>query len=251
MTSDEERGRVRYGNNKMGKYRALLRNKALARHLPPTKLATLDNIRGMLQRYSSVYLKPSHGTGGSGIFKLSRTKEGYRLRSGTRSRTFGSLGGAFAAYNRAKAKKIYLVQMGIPLLSYKNRPFDLRIMVQRNPRRAWEATGIVGRLAKPHKIVTNYHSGGKPMPADVLLASAIPAGKRARYRAQLQTLGLRISRHMSGYFPGFRAYGVDVGIDKSLKPWIIEVNSRPDKSIFNALTDKRMYLKIVRYSRVR
>ncbi|OBG74226.1 hypothetical protein A9X05_26130 [Mycobacterium sp. E3298] len=38
---------------------------------------------------------------------------------------------------------------------------------------------------------------------------------------------------------------------KSLKPWIIEVNSRPDKSIFNALSDKRMYRKIVSYSRRR
>jgi len=242
---------VRYGNNKMGKYRALSRDKALARHLPPTKLATLNNIRGMLKRYSAVYLKPSHGTGGNGIFKLSRTKDGYLLRSGTRSRSFASLEGAYAAYNRSKAKKVYLVQMGISLLSYKNRPFDLRIMVQRNPRRAWEATGIVGRLAKPRKIVTNYHSGGRPMPADVLLASAIPAGKRAGYRARLQALGLRIGRHMSGYFPGFRAYGVDVGIDRSLKPWIIEVNSRPDKSIFNALADKRMYRKIVHYSRMR
>ncbi|WP_141692548.1 YheC/YheD family protein [Paenibacillus pectinilyticus] len=54
---------------------------------------------------------------------------------------------------------------------------------------------------------------------------------------------------MSGIFPNFSSYGVDIGIDKEMKPWIIEVNTRPDKYIFNALSDKRMFRKIIRYER--
>ncbi|WP_158082120.1 YheC/YheD family protein [Paenibacillus ferrarius] len=239
-----------YWNNKLGKHRALLTNKELARHLPPTKLATKANIHGMLEKYRTLYLKPNHGTGGNGIFKLSHHGNKYRLQNGTRSRTFTSFEGAFTAFTKSRAKKIYLVQKGISLLHYQKRPFDLRIMVQRSPQRKWEVTGIVGRLARPHKVVTNYHSGGKPMPARELLTPFVPSAEQSPYIGQLNTLGLRISRHMSGIFPRFLAYGVDIGIDKELKPWIIEVNTKPDKFIFNALADKRMFRKIMRYARI-
>ncbi|MDI4645232.1 YheC/YheD family protein [Cohnella hashimotonis] len=239
-----------YGNNKLGKYRLLRKDRTAAAHLPPTAVASLKSIQAMLGRYSSVYLKPSHGTGGFGIFKLSRSKGRYLLKHGTHSRAYAKLEHAYGAFAKAKANKTYLVQMGIPLLSYKRRPFDLRVMVQRNPKGAWEATGIVGRVARPNKIVTNYHNGGKPMPVDVLLSQSIPPAGRARYKRRLMGLGLRVSRHLNRRFPQFRAYGIDIGIDRSLKPWIIEVNSRPDKSIFNALSDKRMYRKIMAYGRM-
>jgi hypothetical protein len=241
---------VVYSNNKLGKYRALLTNAELARHLPPTSLAKKENVCRMLEKYRAVYLKPSHGTGGFGIFKLSRRDNGYHLQNGTRSRSFATLGGAYAAFVKAKGKKIYLVQKGIPLLRYQGRPFDLRIMVQRSPRRKWEVTGIVGRLARPHKIVTNYHNGGRPMPIRELLTPFIPKTEHIPYIDRLKALGVRISSHMSGIFPRFRAYGVDLGIDKELKPWIIEVNTLPDKYIFNALADKQMFRKIMRYARL-
>ncbi|WP_240420148.1 YheC/YheD family protein [Paenibacillus periandrae] len=241
---------LKYWNNKLGKYRAMLNNKELSDHLPPTRLVNKSNVKGMLDKYRAVYLKPSHGTGGFGIFKLSSSKKGYRLQNGTRSRSFATFDGAYAAFSKEKGKKIYLVQKGIPLLHFQGRPFDLRVMVQRSPERKWEATGIVGRLARPHKVVTNYHSGGRPMPAHELLAPFMPKNKQVSYVAGLKTLGVKISRHMRGVFPRFRSYGVDIGIDKALKPWIIEVNTSPDKYIFNALTDKRMFRTIMRYSRL-
>ncbi|MDR6551815.1 YheC/YheD family protein [Paenibacillus qinlingensis] len=238
-----------YWNNKLGKYKALLTNEQLALNLPPTNLATEATVERMLGKYHVVYLKPSHGTGGHGIFKLSRANAGYRLENGTRSRSFSTFKGTYVAFQKAKGKKTYLVQKGIPLLQYQGLPFDLRIMVQRNRTRKWEVTGIVGRLAMPNKIVTNYHSGGRPMPAGKLLSPFIPKKEQVSYVQLLKDLGVRTSKHMSRIFPNFRSYGVDIGIDKEMKPWIIEVNTRPDKYIFNALSDKRMYRKILLYER--
>jgi glutathione synthase/RimK-type ligase-like ATP-grasp enzyme len=238
-----------YRNNKLGKYKALLTNEELAFNLPPTILATVAKVERMVEKYHVVYLKPSNGTGGYGIFKLSRTDSGYRLENGIQSRSFSTFKGTYVAFQKAKRKKTYLVQKGIPLLRYKGRPFDLRIMVQRNRQRKWEVTGIVGRLALPNKVVTNYHSGGRPMPVGRLLTPFISKKEQVSYVESLKVLGLKISKHMSGIYPKFRSYGVDIGIDKEMKPWIIEVNTRPDKYIFNALSDKRMYRKIIRYER--
>ncbi|WP_159885715.1 YheC/YheD family protein [Paenibacillus puerhi] len=238
-----------YGNNKLGKYRALLKRRELAVHLPPTKRAEKANVRSMLAAYGEVYLKPNLGTGGFGIYKLSRAARGYRLQGGTESRTFKSFDGAYAHFARVARKKTYLVQKGIPLLRYQDRPFDLRIMVQRSPSRKWEVTGMMGRLARPHKVVTNYHNGGRPMPVNDLVAPYIPRAKQGPYMGRLKALALRTSGHLSGIFPRFRAYGLDIGMDKGMKPWIIEVNTKPDKYIFKALADKRMFRKIMRYAR--
>ncbi|MBA2943765.1 YheC/YheD family protein [Paenibacillus sp. CGMCC 1.16610] len=247
-TDDWGEGMV-YWNNKLGKYKALLTNEELALSLPPTILATEANVEGMLGKYRTVYLKPSNGTGGYGIFKLSRTDSRYRLANGTRHRSFATFKGTYRAFQHAKRKKVYLVQKGIPLLHYHGLPFDLRIMIQRNQHHKWEVTGVVGRLAKPNKVVTNFHSGGKPMPVEKLLSPFMSKKEQVSYVESLKVLGIRISKHMSGIFPKFRSYGVDIGIDKEMKPWIIEVNTRPDKYIFNALTDKRMFHKIIRYER--
>ncbi|WP_409345907.1 YheC/YheD family protein [Paenibacillus sp. MBLB4367] len=240
-----------YWNNKLGKYRALRNDAELARHLPRTFVSSRTNVQRMLAKHKAVYLKPNHGTGGFGIYKLSRGDRGYRLQNGTRSRSFDTFDGAYAVFMKGAMKKTYLVQKCIPLLRYKGRPFDLRIMVQRNDRGKWDVTGMVGRLARPHKIVTNYHNGGKPMPVRELLSPHIPAAKQDPYLKRLNSLSLRISTHLKRFFPRFRAYGVDLGIDEHMVPWIIEVNTRPDKYIFNALKDKRMFRKILRYGRLR
>ncbi|QGQ94746.1 hypothetical protein EHS13_07550 [Paenibacillus psychroresistens] len=108
-------------------------------------------------------------------------------------------------------------------------------------------TGVVGRLARPKKIVTNYHSGGTPLPLEGLLSSHIPTNKTS-YMNEIRDLGVHVSKHMGKYFSKYRSFGVDVAIDSSFKPWILEVNTRPDKHIFNALKDKSMYRKIVRFS---
>ncbi|MGU3472601.1 YheC/YheD family protein [Paenibacillus sp. D51F] len=239
-----------YWNNKYGKHRIMMKKEELAKHLPPTAIATKESVRRMAKRHGSVYLKPILGTGGFGIFKLSTENGKFRLQNGTRSRLFGQYEKAYAAFASASQKKRYLAQKSIPLLRVEGRPFDLRIMVQRNPRHEWEVTGTVARLALPRKIVTNYHSGGKPMPLWNLLGTQVPKADRPAYEKRLKQLALKASSHIGTYFPRFRAYGVDVGIDKELRPWIIEVNSKPDKSIFNALSDKRMYRKILRYGRL-
>lgn len=239
-----------YWNNKLGKHQAMLKEKELARHLPQTAPADRKNVRVMLERYRTVYLKPNLGTGGYGIYRLQHTHEGYRLQGGTQSRTYKTFEAAFAAFEQGKGRKFYLVQKGIPLLRHHGNPFDLRVMVQRNPQNKWEVTGIVGRVAQPNKVVTNYHNGGQPKPIEELLAPLMSKAEISNYIERLNQLGIRVSRHLGGIFPSFRAYGVDIGMDKDLKPWIIEVNSRPDKYIFNALKDKRMFRKILRYGRL-
>ncbi|WP_088833720.1 YheC/YheD family protein [Paenibacillus tyrfis] len=241
-----------YANTKWGKHSYLKTGARWKPYLPETQRASRAAVSSMLKRWGAVYLKPNNGTGGYGIMKITSTGNGrYTLKSGYATRTFHSFGSLYSAFSRHTARRSYLVQKAIPLLHYKKRPFDLRIMVQRNRQRGWDVTGMVGRLARPRKIVTNYHNGGTPMPVDMLISPHIRGKRRTGFIQELKTLGRGVSEYMSAKYPKFPAFGVDVAIDAKLKPWILEVNTRPDKSIFNALKNKTMYRRILSYARMK
>jgi len=124
----------------------------------------------------------------------------------------------------------------------------LRVMVQMNPRSRWESTGIIGRVAHPRKIVTNYHAGGTPMPFSRLLSGYLNAGQRNDYENRLRKLGVSVAEALNQRYPRLKEIGLDVAIDESLRPWILEVNTFPDPYIFRKLPDRSVFRKIYSYA---
>ncbi len=202
----------------------------------------------MLNKHKMVYIKPINGSFGQGVIRVEKN-ENYRFQSGKAARSFRTFLGLFGALNKAKLNRSYLVQQGIHLLTHQKRIFDIRIMVQKSPKKVWEATGYIGRVAHPQKIVTNFHNSGKPLPLELLLAPYLKNQKKDDYIKSLRHLGYQIATQYQKIYPGFKEIGIDIGIDKDLKPWVLEVNTAPDPFIFNQLKDKKMFFKVLRYSR--
>lgn len=243
--------KVKYKMGKLGKYNFMKKYKTIRTFLPDTRKATLSSIKIMLNLYGSVYLKPDEGTGGHGIYKLTRAKNHFILHSGSNARNFSSLNVLFASMQRLLIRNKYIVQKGIVLLKHNNRPFDIRVMVQKNERGLLDVTGIIGRQARRNRIVTNYHSGGTPLPVDTLLKSYLKVGPRKKYIQQIVKLGKDASDVLGKSYRRKRAFGVDIAIDSKMKPWVLEINTQPDMSIFNTLKDKTMYKRILRYSKIK
>ncbi|MCR8634582.1 YheC/YheD family protein [Paenibacillus radicis (ex Xue et al. 2023)] len=241
--------KVKYKMGKLGKHNFMKKFDAINAYLPDTRLATKSNIKTMISLYESLYLKPDEGTGGHGIYKLTKTNNGYSLRSGTTSKSFSSIGALYDSHQLLFTKNKYIVQEGIDLLKHNKRAFDIRVMVQKNRNKELVPTGIIGRLAKPKKIVTNYHSGGTPLPIETLLKSHLKSDSRKQYIQKIVTLGIVASKVLGKSYKSKRAFGVDIAIDSKMKPWILEINTQPDMSIFNTLKDKTMYRRILRYSK--
>jgi len=234
--------------SKLAKTEVLMRNAGLRELIPDTRRLTRESLSDMLHRYGMVYVKPDKGTYGKGVIRVERTSDGYLARTGTRSFRFGSTDSLYDGLQRLKNKGVYVAQRGIRLLKYKGRRFDIRVMVQKSPAGEWEATGIIGRLAHPRKIVTNYHSGGTPMAWSVLMRPHLDAERRKACAAQLRKLGVDTARQLQRRWPGLKEIGLDVAIDSSLKTWILEVNTAPDPFIFRKLKDKSIFRKIYRYA---
>jgi len=234
---------------KLGKHNFMKKYNSIHTVLPDTRAATKANIISMIAKYNSLYLKPDVGTGGFGIYKIIKKNKSFILKSGTRSTEYKSFQALYGSIQKVLRKKKYVVQKGIDLLKHDGRPFDIRVMVQKNRNRRLETTGIIGRLARKNKIVTNYHNGGTPMKIDYLLKSHFRGSQRASLIKKIESVGREASVVLAKRLSGNKAFGVDIAIDSKMKPWVLEVNTRPDMSIFKTLKDKSMYRKILKYSR--
>lgn len=242
------RRRPRWLGSKWVKTKVLLRNSKIKPHIPDTRIFNRTTLKSMLGAYRMVYVKPVRGTQGKGVIKVERTGKDFRYQEAIKEYVFPNFKEMLASLKRETGTKRYLVQKGIPLLKYRGRRFDIRVMIQKNLKRRWEATGIVGRLGHPRKIVTNFHNGGKPMPIDTLLDPSLKPLQIRKLKKRLKRLGLKVARQIGTKCPAVDAVGMDIGLDQSAYPNILEVNMRPDTLIFNALRDKRMYRKVRKYA---
>ncbi|GAA4848678.1 hypothetical protein GCM10023310_28610 [Paenibacillus vulneris] len=243
------RNKVKFKWGKLGKYRFMKKYSSIRPYLPDTRLATKANIGTMLEKYGTVYLKPDEGASGYGIYKLTKKGDQYILRSGTTTRYYHSLDAAYRPHHQWFTRYRYVAQQGIRLLQHNKRAFDLRIMVQKNKDKQFEVTGIIGRLAKQGKIVTNFHSGGTPLPVETLLSSHLTGDEQASFIQSMEQIGKEASVVLGHSYRSNKAFGVDIAIDSDMKPWILEVNTRPDTKIFRALKDKTMYRRIMQYAK--
>lgn len=234
--------------SKWSKTSVLLADETIAAHIPLTRKLSHESLLAMLKQQGMVYVKPDRGTFGIGVVRVEAVGgDGYQYQEGMRIRTFATYDAMYQSLKQLIGKRTYLAQRGIHLLRHRRRRFDLRVMVQKNPAGRWETTGLIGRLAHPGKIVTNYHSGGTPLAFGELMATHLPQAEHRSYAARLEKLGVQVARRLQTAYPGLKEIGIDVALDTQLRPWILEVNTKPDPYIFRKLKDRRVFRKVYRY----
>jgi hypothetical protein len=242
---------IRRVRSKWSKTAALLADPRLRELVPETRKFSRDALADMLDKYGLVYAKPVNGTFGKGVVRiehLSGSGKPWKIHYGDKIVRFPTFTAMYRRFKAVKLRRPYLVQRGIRLLTKNGRPFDLRVMVQKNLQDRWESTGIIARLARRGRAVTNYHSGGTPMSAEPLLTRHVDAARLRKLLDRLRELGLQAAEVLDRRFPGIKEVGLDIGLDKSLTPWILETNTAPDPFIFRKLPDRSVFRRIYRYA---
>lgn len=242
---------IRRVKSKWAKTNIMLKSEYLRQYMPATKLFGRTTLQSMLSEYGMVYFKPINGTFGKGVTRIERTTQpelGYRYQLEKTILFFPTFEQLYEKLVKQKKDRQYIVQQGIHLLRHMKRRFDIRVMVQKNPKNDWEATGIIGRLAHPAKIVTNYHSGGTPMSIERLMSDHTTSSELAAFKNRLRKLSITIAKNLEAAYPNIKEIGVDIAIDAKLHPWILEVNTLPDPFIFRKLPDQSVFHKVYRYA---
>jgi hypothetical protein len=265
--------RIQRVSSKWAKTKSILQNRSLSAYIPDTRKYEFCTLEEMLLLYDTVYIKPDRGTYGSGVMRAeqrmvtlspsiqevdSEEEAGaecekkiqlmFILRYGKTAEVFNSTEELDAALQKVIRNRPYLIQKGINLLHYRDRPFDLRVLTQKTPEGLWETTGMLGRVAAPQKIVTNYHSGGRIMSVKALLEDHMSDSETALTINKLKKLGTSMARQLELTYPGIKEIGLDVAIDDHHDLWLLEINTLPSIVVFKLFPDKSIYRKIHRYA---
>ncbi|WP_240633354.1 YheC/YheD family protein [Paenibacillus montanisoli] len=236
-------------SSKLAKTKVLLQNRTLAKYVPTTRPYSPKQLLAMLRQHGMVYVKPDTGSLGIGVVRVDRTKRGYRYQSGTRTYTFKTFRAMRLSLQKKISGRCYLVQKGIHVLRRQGRPFDFRIMIQKNPSRRWECTGTAGRVAHPSKIVSNGSQGGTIYSAAALMNPIAGKRRTAQLQRSMNRIALATAAQFGRTYPAMNELGLDLAVDRKLKPWILEVNTRPDPCPFTKLNNTAIIRKIVRYAK--
>lgn len=228
----------------------LLKQSNLKKFVPQTMLFNKKNLISMLSTYHTVYFKPTGGSGGVNIIRIKRKGKGYQTQLNTVKSTYSTIHRLYDELCRFSNKKSFLLQKGINLARTKGKPFDIRVMVQKTNKGAWVSTAMFAKIGKTGKVATNYNQGGK---IGYIYPTMSGAGYNAveikRMESKLKELGISVGNNFDKYLNGFRELGLDVALDSSGKPWILEVNTRPQFYPLKNMKDKKLYKRIVSYAK--
>lgn len=213
--------------SKMKKGRPLINDPALSHHVPETHWYHSRTLRKMLQTFPVLYIKPDKGSLGTGIIRVKRLDRSESLISfKATSKKYPNSRIVSEVAKRMRQDKKYIIQQGISLATYRNKPFDLRIVLQR-PTDRWLLTWMSAKVApRSNSIVTNVAKGARDVQIKQVLQGADQPLHVSNVLNKLSDVSYKIARKLGSHFP-FRIVGLDMGIDKKGKVWFIEANTRP------------------------
>ena len=219
--------------NKRQVHELLIKDEETRRLLPETQPYQPARLRNMLEKYRTVYLKPTNGSLGQGIIRV--TVSGgkwicqYAESSRTVTRVFKDPKEAIRQLRRKVSPTRYIIQQGLNLVTCEGRPVDFRVLVQKNKKGQWSVTSSVGRIANHKNIVSNLARGGTLRKAGEVLAAVQSINKptlsylRRRAIAIAEAFERLSQKH-------FAELGVDLVLDKAGQLWLLELNSKPSKT---------------------
>jgi len=228
-------------------YQILEENTALSPYLPTTILLTSTGqlIEQLNKHRDGLIIKPADGMQGKGIIHIKRQldTDSYYVRGRTlRNEPFARNLPNTAALRRKLHTMIkssrYIIQPYLSLANRHNHPFDIRLLLQKNIKGQWQTTGTAIRCGSPGGITSNLHGGGTAHSVSQFLADQYSKEEIEQLRRRIDSISLQAAEQLEQRLGKFAELAFDFGLDQKGQLWLLEVNSKPGRSCFEAIQDK-------------
>ncbi|REE82673.1 YheC/D-like protein [Paenibacillus taihuensis] len=227
--------------NKSDVYKLLDKDVEALEHLPESVTnPRSEKIKEMLENHQFIYFKPTAGSLGIGIYRLTyHPKRGYfaRYRRGgtnvlLRFTNFNSLMRMLETRHGSGLGR-YVSQQGVRLIEIDGCPIDFRFHMHKNGSNQWVPVGIGAKKAGRGSVTTHIKNGGQLLTPEQALGRAF--GERAdEMLTKAKEVSVKLSEAIERNFPHtLGELGLDIGIDKDGEVWMFEANAKPGRSIFS------------------
>lgn len=244
--------------NKWEVFNALQHDPVLVPHLPKTILyKKASDIDAMLQTYAVIFAKPMTGSLGRGIVKISHENGKYTVHYSNQSSEHHvqyNLLPLLRAIIPIIKRQPYIIQQGIDSLTSNGQPTDFRILCNKDRTGVWKVTSIVARRSANERFVSNVAMGGSLHRPEHILSPSFDKQKSRAILKLLVELSLQCVKTIEQHFEGtYGEFGIDLVINEFGKPWILEVNTKPSKTvdstvIANENTIRRSTKALIQYA---
>jgi hypothetical protein len=200
------------------------------------RLRNPERLRAFCRRHDLVFLKPTGGSLGMGIFKVKRHGENYSVRFRRKSthvsQSFGQPVSLFHFVKAYNSRSVYMMQQGIHLRSYQGNATDFRVHLHKNAVGRWESAGIGAKVAGRGAVTTHVHNGGRVLSGDKVLAEWYGTDAE-RMLERMVDASVRVAEAFEAkmHHP-VGELGLDVGVDDLDRIWVFEGNAKPGRAIF-------------------
>ncbi|RKD24585.1 hypothetical protein BEP19_09415 [Ammoniphilus oxalaticus] len=249
-------GKTVFNNFNLNKWEMdqVLSQTGLKKHLPKSKLyKQVEDLQSLLKSKQPVYLKPINGSRGYAVARISKNKKGIsmRFRSDQKNEklVFKTFDDLHKFLRRSIRPKTFMIQRAVDLLVEGGRIIDFRMIMVKDERGKWEDVGLVSRFGPTNSVVSNISAGGTAELGEQTLQRLfnLSADELIEWRKRLSRIAHQVGRCLdkSGLHCG--NMGVDFGIDKKGRIWILEIqHNNPDHTLALDASAFELYEQILR-----
>lgn len=197
--------------------------------IPTHKAVNFKELLEYVNKYSKVVLKPLMGIRGRGIYVLEKEADTFILGHQKERKVMnaGELRGFFEEFIE---RENYILQKYVASRTLQGDPFDCRVHVEKDGDGNWASARNYIRIGIDQQVISNVnHGGGIANPEPFLKANF--GENWAEINKNLNELATSLPYRVEQLRgTHIMSLGMDIGIDKSGKLYLFEVNDGPDTS---------------------
>ncbi|MDF2650136.1 MAG: hypothetical protein K0Q73_5941 [Paenibacillus sp.] len=209
------------------------------RFVPESRInPSADQIKEMLDKHKFIYLKPTAGSLGIGIFRVTyNPKRGYFVRYRKAGKNvlirYGKFDGLMQMLGTGRGRLTnYVAQQGIRLIEIDSCPIDFRFHLTKNGNNNWVVAAIGAKKSGKGSVTTHIRNGGQLMTPEQVLRQ-IYGNRAEQVLTNAKETAIKLAEGIeNNYNHLLGELGFDIGIDQSEKIWMFEANAKPGRSIF-------------------